>query len=257
MRTGIVLLGILSSALLCASAFAAHPLTSDDTGTQGKGKFQLELNGEYGYDKEKVAGITTIGKSFETLFALSYGIADEIDAIFGVPFLSWSVKENGFSADESGISDLSLELKWRFFEKEKISIALKPGLTFPTGDEDKGLGTGKVTYTLFLIVSTEIEPFTLHLNLGYCQNENKLGERESLWSLSLATEKEITDNLKIVADIGAERNADRASNTHPAFAIIGVIYSLSEVFDIDVGVKAGLTKPETNYALLAGIAYRF
>lgn len=27
------------------AAFAAHPLITDDTGTQGKGKFQLEVNG--------------------------------------------------------------------------------------------------------------------------------------------------------------------------------------------------------------------
>jgi hypothetical protein len=32
--------------IACAS-WAAHPLITDDAGTQGKGKFQLELNGQY------------------------------------------------------------------------------------------------------------------------------------------------------------------------------------------------------------------
>ncbi|MDY0188586.1 MAG: hypothetical protein RBR16_11745, partial [Syntrophus sp. (in: bacteria)] len=35
------------------TAFAAIPLITDDTGTQGKGKFQLEVLGEYGYEKEE------------------------------------------------------------------------------------------------------------------------------------------------------------------------------------------------------------
>ena len=33
-------------------AFAAHPLITDDAGTMGTGKAQLELYGEYGHDKE-------------------------------------------------------------------------------------------------------------------------------------------------------------------------------------------------------------
>jgi hypothetical protein len=42
---------IFSAILLIASpSWAAHPLITDDTGTQGKGKFQLELNGQYDWD---------------------------------------------------------------------------------------------------------------------------------------------------------------------------------------------------------------
>jgi len=33
--------------LIAYPSWAAHPLITDDTGTQGKGKFQLELNGQY------------------------------------------------------------------------------------------------------------------------------------------------------------------------------------------------------------------
>jgi hypothetical protein len=49
------LIGIL---IVCAVLFvpgvslAAHPLITDDAGTQGKGKFQLEVNGQYEHDEE-------------------------------------------------------------------------------------------------------------------------------------------------------------------------------------------------------------
>lgn len=53
---------IITAALaltLAGTALAAHPLITDDTGTQGKAKFQLEVTGEASNDKERVDGIVT------------------------------------------------------------------------------------------------------------------------------------------------------------------------------------------------------
>jgi hypothetical protein len=33
-------------------------------------------------------------------------------------------------------------VKWRFYEKDGLSFAIKPGIILPTGEEDKGLGDG-------------------------------------------------------------------------------------------------------------------
>ncbi|MFH1626281.1 MAG: transporter, partial [Pseudomonadota bacterium] len=58
-------------------AFGGHPLITDDTGTQGRGKFQLELNGKYDYDdKDGVKEKTT-----EMATSLTYGIIDEMDIV--------------------------------------------------------------------------------------------------------------------------------------------------------------------------------
>ena len=64
----------------------------------------------------------------------------------------------------------------RFYEHADLSLAIKPGLTLPTGDDEKGLGTGKATYRLFFIASQEMDPWAFHLNLGYIRNENTLEE---------------------------------------------------------------------------------
>jgi hypothetical protein len=243
---------------LTTASFAAHPLITDDTGTQGKGKFQIEVNSEFTYDKEREDGITTKETGGEAATILSYGITDNIDIVLGIPYQWVRVKEDGsVIAKEDGISDVSLEAKWRFYEKEGLSLALKPGITLPTGDEDKGLGTGRITYSAFFITTKEIEPWVFHLNFGYIRNENKHDERRNLWHASLASEVEIVKDLKVVANIGMERNPDKESNTHPAFILGGAIYSLSENFDINAGIKGGLNKPETDLTLLAGIALRF
>ena len=240
------------------SVFAAHPLITDDTGTQGKGKFQLEVNSEVNYDKESEAGVKTKTKGGEVATTLSYGIIDNVDIVLGIPYQWFKVKEDGeIISREKGLSDISLELKWRFYERDGWSFALKPGVTFPTGKEEKDLGTGRTTYGLFFITTKEIGPWAFHLNFGYMRNENKLDERKDMWHISLASEVKLIKNLRLVANIGAERNPDRASNKHPAFILGGLIYSITENFDIDIGIKGGLNKPETDLTILVGMALRF
>jgi hypothetical protein len=257
MKTRIAVLAVVFVVAVCGKVFGAHPLETDDTGTQGKGKFQLELTGEYGYDKETEAGVTVKRKDIEIADTLSYGLSETLDAVLGLPYCWWKEESAGVSNSEGGISDTSFELKWRFFEKEKLSFAIKPGISIPTGDEDKGLGTGKVGYSLFFIITGGLEPCTLHLNCGYIRNENKFSEREDIWTLSLAAEFGIGENSKVVADIGVERNPNPASDTAPAFGIIGFIHSLSGNFDVDFGFKFGLNRIETDYAILIGITLRF
>lgn len=245
---------VLSIFVFSNHVFAAHPLITDDAGTIGAGKAQVEFNFEYSAHKESGIKINMTDLSA----ILTYGIIDNVDFVLTLPYQFIRVKAEGETFKENGISDVSIELKWRFYDEKGIGcLALKPVLTLPTGDDDKGLGNGKATYGLYFIASKEFEPLALHLNLGYIRNENKFDDRKNLWHISLASEIELAKELKLVANIGMERNPDRESNTHPAFILGGIIYTVAEKVDIDFGVKAGLNKAEVDYALLAGLTYRF
>jgi hypothetical protein len=244
---------------VAGTTHAAHPLITDDTGTQGKGKLQLEFDGEYGNDNED--GITTNTFIFPTTPVISYGIVDTVDLILGVPFEWRETKQNGIATTARGISDASIQLKWRFHKKDGLSFAVKPGIALPTGDEDKGLGNGKVSYSTFLITTKEIAPWAFHMNLGYIRNEYKLRSdedtnRKDIWHVSFAVEAEVVNSLRIVANIGMERNPDKTSNAEPAFVLGGLIYSVSENLDVDFGIKYGLNRPETDTTYLAGITWR-
>ncbi len=244
-----------------APIHAAHPLITDDTGTQGAGRFQIELNSEFIDDEEGASGET----GGEVAAALSCGLADNVDLVLGVPWMWYEVKEGGATlADEDGIGDLSLEVKWRFFEYEDrgLSIALKPGVTFPTGDDGKGLGNGKVSGGSTLIVSKEGVLGKLHLNFAYTRNEYGLEEddlllRNDLWHASFAGEINLTADITAVGNIGVETNPERGAEEDPAFFIGGLIYSVTKDFDVDAGVKWGLNDAESDRAFLAGIAARF
>jgi hypothetical protein len=256
----VLAVGVIVSVMAGGEAFAAHPLITDDTGTQGKGKVQLELVGEYGVDKEE--GVTE--KSFEapTAPVLSIGVAETVDLVLSSTYQLIETEESGASSTTRGSSDTSFELKWRFYEKNGLSFAVKPGVSLPTGDENKGLGNGKASYGAFFISTKEMEPWAVHFNLGYLRNEYKLeadeeANRKDIWHVSLASQVEVVKDLTVVANIGMETNSDKTSNADPAFILGGIIYSVTENFDIDFGIKAGLNKAETDIAYLAGMAVRF
>lgn len=240
--------------LFAGSAFAAHPLITDDTGTQGKGRFQVEVNGEQTHDRDRKIKTTTT----QLASTLTYGITEPLDLVLTLPYQHLKTDgAEGETIKTNGISDLTLDLKWRFHEKDGLSFALKPGITIPTGDDTKGLGAERATYRLFFIGTKEAKPWTFHVNLGYIRNQNSHNARENLLHASLATAAEIENGLKIVVNIGIESDADRSSHNHPAFVLAGLIYALSESFEIDCGIKGGITKPESDYSVLAGITYRY
>ncbi len=237
--------------------WAAHPLITDDTGTQGKGGFQVELNGEYEHDDTDAVRteVTMLSGTF------SAGLTERIDLVLGIPVqYARVVEDTGEGHDvttEEGISDVSAEIKWRFYEREGLSFAIKPGVTFPTGDRDKGLGGGRMTCSLYLISTLDAGPACFHANLGYLQNENKNDERCELWHASVAMEYPVWEKLRLVGNVGIDRNPDKASQTDPAFILGGVIYSLNEAVDLDVGVKGGLNDAATDYSVLAGVTWCF
>src|SRR3990172_8719086 len=225
----VVTVGFIVSVIMEGSAFAAQPLITDDTGTQGTGKAQFEFIGEYGIEKEE--GVTE--KSFEapTVPFLSYGLSDTIDLVFGFPYVSVRVEDAGTTTAVRGATDMSIELKARVYEKDGLSFAVKPGVSLPTGDEEKGLGNGKASYSTFLITTKAVAPWAFHFNVGYVRNEYKLqadedANRKDIWHVSLASQVEVMKDLNLVANIGMERNPDKTSATHPALILGGLVYSI-------------------------------
>jgi hypothetical protein len=250
---------ILTLALLApGTMWAAHPLVTDDTGTQGKGKFQIEVNGQWARDKESKDGSSVEMTGSETAFTVAAGIADQVDVIASLPYVYYRADVDGVkTAEEQGIGDVTVEAKWRFFEQGGLSFALKPGMTFPTGDEDKGLGTGKPGYHLLLVATKEFDPITIHANLGYIRNDNDFEEEEDLWHVSVAAEYAIAQATRLVGNIGKESNTDPSADEDPAFGVIGVIHSPQENLDLDAGIRFGLNNAEDDLAVLAGVTVRF
>jgi hypothetical protein len=255
-RTALSILGVL---MMTTAAFAGHPLVTDDAGTQGKGKGQVEVGVSFFSDKDVVDELSTLKTDGgEAAVGFTVGLLDSLDVVLGIPYLWFTVDENDGRLDRAnGLSDINIDLKWRFFEKDGWALALKPGIRLPAGDEDRGLSAGHTGYRLFFIATKEFELAALHLNLGYTRHENNADEHRDIWHVSLATEYEVIKGLKLLANIGTERYPASGSSNHPAFALGGISYTVSERIAVDAGVKLGLTSPAIDVTYLAGVTIKF
>lgn len=259
MKHIIVITGFIFILFSAGNAFALHPLITDDAGTMGKGKAQIETGGQYSYDKEHIEdGVTRKIQGGQVSATLTYGLVDGVDLVLGIPYL-WSKtrEDDAVTFRTDGFSDVSFDLKWRFHEIDGWGFALKPGITVPTGDDDRELGTGGVSYRLYGIVTKEMEPWAFHMNIGYARNENTLEQEKNLWHASIAAEVEMVKSLKAVADFSLDRNTTKGSDTPLTYVIGGLVYALSEKVSIDGGVKIGLTRPSVDITYLLGLTMKF
>ncbi len=268
-----MLVAVTSAFLLPTSDFswAAHPFITDDTGTQGRGKWQLELQGDFLRDKRAAdTGAGPVERKDRVdayTSVLSYGILENLDVQVGLSYLNTRTTENGITtADQGGMSDSTLELKWRFHEADGFSLALKPGLTLPTGNEDKGLGAGKTSWGVALLATYEAEAWTFLGNIAYTRARFKLPQdaaesRSDLWRVSGGASYELTGELRLVGELGLRANESRNDAFLPdstsQFGMLGVIYSPTRKIDLDAGFRKNFNRAESDKAYLAGATFRW
>jgi len=233
------------------AAQAAHPLITEDTGTQGTGRHQLELTFERAQDHEN--GVREHSWRYAATYA--YGWGETMDAIVSVPYDRVHI-DAGAASRESGIGDVSLDLKWRFYESGIWSSAIKPGLVFPTGDESRGLGAGRLQYGAYLVGSVELAPWGIHFHYGQRRNRNDIGERERINHISFAVVRDI-GTMRLVADVGRNTAADPNVSADTTFILGGIIFPLGKDVDFDAGYKQALNDAEVDGTWLAGITLRF
>lgn len=232
---------------------AAHPLITEDADTQGRGNGQLELTAEYGHDEAADAREDAL----DLAAVLTWGLRDNLDVLLTIPYARADTLAHGAETAVHGLGDVGLDAKWRFFEAGRLSVAVKTGMSFASGDAAHNLGAGHSNANVNLVTSYETPLWGFHLHLGHLSNRNVHGERDVIHHASVALTRMATDRLKLVADLGRFTATDRAVDADIRFLTLGAIYEVRDDFDVDVGLKRGLSDPETDTTLLLGIARRF
>ena len=264
-------LWIALCALWAGPLHAAHPYITDDTGTQGSGNWQLELMAER--DRNARTADAGSGAVHEvrklTLInpVLTYGVLDSLDVAFGLSHLRQRTTEDGTVTQAAeGSGDSTLELKWRFFERNGLSLGLKPGLSLPTGDEERGLGSGRLSWGVNFILTQEAGPWTFLANVAYTRARYELpadaeANRAHLWRVSAGLGYALRDDLQLVGEAGVRTNGAKDDPFLPGrnaqFAMLGLIYSLSDKMDFDFGVRKRLNRAELDTAVLLGATFRW
>lgn len=262
-----------SSFLLPPSSlvWAAHPFLTDDTGTQGAGNWQLELQAERDQlDRTADTGAGPVEQSRRiTVFTpvLTYGLLENLDVALSLNHVRQRFTENGVvTEDTNGMADSTLELKWRFYEADGLSLALKPGLLLPTGNENSGLGTGEPSWGVNFIATYDAKPWSFSGNVAYNHVRYKLQQdadenRADLWRVSGGLAYSVRDDLRLVGEVGVRTNASRNDpylpGTNGQFAMLGAIYSPTGKIDLDVGFRKHLNSAELDWTILVGATFRW
>jgi hypothetical protein len=251
-------------------AWAAHPFVTDDTGTQGRGNWQLELQYEYGRNDATVdAGAGPVRQESKAgLFTsvLTYGLLENLDVALGLNRLNYRVTESGVTDDASGMADSTIEIKWRFYEADAFSLALKPGVLLPTGDEGKGLGTGSTSWGVALLATYEADPWTFLGNVAYSKVRFKLPQdaadsHSDLWRVSGGVSYALAAEVRLVGEAGLRRNESKNDAFLPdrtgQFVMAGIIYSPTKKMDFDAGFRKNLNDAEFDKVFLVGATFRW
>ncbi len=270
----------LSTALLAAfvaliivptSGYAAHPYITDDTGTQGTGNWQLEMLGEH-TRHNRIAdpgggAVNQLRRSTLINPVLTYGVRDNLDVALGLSRLRQRVKEDGaLVGSASGTSDSTLDVKWRLYESGALSLGLKPGLVLPTGDENRGLGTGKLSWDVNSMLTYDAKPWVWLANIAYSEARFKRPEdasanRRQLWRFSAGIAHSLHDKFRLVGEAGVRTNQAKDDPFLPgrygSFAMVGAIYSPTDKLDFDLSVRRAANRAELDTALLLGATMRW
>lgn len=236
---------LLAGMAVQPSAFAAHPLQTEDTGTQGVGNIEVE-NGLLWTHQ---AG----ARSFVYQPQLSVGVLPTLDLIVQPSF------QREHQAGEewhSGFGDSNVDVKWRFYGSAPWSLGMRAGLQLATAAHTPGLPHGTVATHEVLVLTYDEAPLTVYGNLGMAQNPAGSGLRREIYSMSTAVLWTVNERLILTTELAAGIDADPHHGDWPATTLAGVIWTIVPGLDSDIGYELGLQPPAVRQ-WLAGLTYRF
>jgi hypothetical protein len=234
--------------LLASSARAAHPMLTEDTGTQGAGRFELELGAEAARDGDV--------RAFQFAPQLSLGVLDNLDLILRPTWSSLRGVDAAGGGHDQGIGDTTFDVKWRFADFEASSFAVRGGFDAPTGAVAKSLGAGKPSAHAQLIATLDAAPFTVDANANYTRNPLP-DERRDLYGFALAMVWAASARLRLTAEGAAATNPLAGHSTWPAVARFGAIATIASWLDLDIGYQTRLNHAAPRSVVLAGATIRW
>jgi hypothetical protein len=233
-------------AAVAAPAFAAHPLQTEDTGTQGTGNVEIEN----GLQRAHAGGAS----AFTYQPQVSVGLATTVDAIVQP---SWVSQHDPAAGTRSGPGDTNLDAKWRFWGADPWSLGVRAGIEAPTAQRGLGLPRGRIAEHALAVVTWDASPTTVHANLGFTHAPAAAGARATLAHASAALMQTLNERLILTVDGELDQDPGRRSHAWPGAMLAGAIWTARPGLDLDVGYQVGTHATPAVREWLAGITYRF
>ena len=174
-----------------ASVWAGPPFITDDPVPVEYKHGELYLSSIYTDTKDGKTGTLPH-------IEFNYGIIPDVQLHFLVPF-AFSHPNGGPTS--YGLGDTELGVKYRFIhESDNIpQVGIFPLIHVPTGDSDRGLGSGHVQEFLPLWLQKSFGPWTTYGGGGYWINPGT--DNKNYWQLGWLVQRDITKALTLGAEV--------------------------------------------------------
>ena len=241
---------LLVAATLAGAGHAAHPLISEDTGTQGRGKFELELGTTITHDQG--------GRIVELDPQLSYGALAGLDVILRPSLFCLTGAAADAAGRSHGFGATSLDLKWRPLTWGAWSVGTRAGVDLPTASQ--GIGARQPGTHALLMATYAADTMMGTANIAYDRvprDPATPSARRDMLRISLATLVKLTSSVRLAADVAVMRADDVTQLAWPAMGMLGVIVSLPGWPDMDAGYQVPINRAAPSGVWLLGATLRW
>ena len=243
-------LGVLACVGMFAATIghAAHPLISEDTGTQGAGHFELELGTAFARVED--------GHVFELDPQLSYGVRGDVDAIVRPSLLHLSGRPADEAGRRGGFGPTALDVKWRVASWDAMSAGTRFGVDLPTSSP--GIGPQRAGWHALAMVTYDASGTLATANVAYTRLSGEDPQlRRNVWRVSAAAVRNVRDDLRLLIDLATSRPEERELGTWRSVALVGAIARIPPGIDVDVGYQFRLNNAGPRPTWLAGMTLRW
>lgn len=170
----------------------------------------------------------------DTFFRLSFtaGLAKGTEAFVSMPY-----REFECTGKERGIGDGTAGLKYRFTDqKSPFGLAAFAGLNIPTGDEDKGLGTGGTDPIFGLIASRDFGRLGATAQVGF----RALESRDDLIEYGIGLIFPIDKPLKFFMEYYATSGLYNHAGENDGSVSAGLRYDIGSRIQLTAGAGTGV-----------------
>lgn len=172
---------------------AIKPLVSGDVPTAPKGVYELFV----GYLFVEGGRVRAHEIPF---WEVVYGVTERQELTIEAPLIVLDTP----TGTERGIGDVVIGTKFRFFGEPEADSGLSASLEvkLPTGDEERGLGSGATNVILLTRWGWEIGREVVYFNLGYAWIDDQRDERlDNTWFYSGVWDHPVGQKLRLLTEV--------------------------------------------------------
>lgn len=237
--------------VIATPALAGFPFQTDDPGTQGTGKVELDLFVQYTRFQGGSSG-SLPGISF------AYGITDNLDITLNVPFTMAGVDGVGTNV---GIGDVSGGFKFRFIEEDtdgwRPAMAIAPSVIFSSGSQARGTGLGYTRAYIPVWLSKTFDDLTVFGGGGLNINQGTIAgvKQTNWWYAGLGATYQINDSWTVGGELYYTSPVSNTAKNLMGFNV-AVIYALAPGHNLMAMAGRNLVNATTTNQFSGLLAYQ-